>query len=161
MSDRSLFEFIIAKGLGDGGSASTSHVVNAVEACADAGANIINLSLGGGGYSSIVANDYRDVYNQGILIVAAAGNNGNGAYSYPASYPEVMSVAAIGQDEVRAPYSQYNDQVEISAPGRGVNSTIPNDGYGTKGGTSMASPHVAGVAALVSSNISYHENYAT
>ena len=94
------------------------------------------MSLGSSGSSKTSRDFYDDLYkNQNILLIAAAGNSGNGAYSYPASYSSVVSVAALEQGRsglTRAYYSQYNDQVEISAPGSNVLSTIPGSEYGYK-----------------------------
>ena len=143
------FSFYIGKGLNDSGSGSNAGVTAAVNACVAAGAKVISMSLGGGGYSATEENLYKQIYNQGVLIVAAAGNDGNTALSYPASYPSVMSVAAVDSSMNKASYSQYNAQVEIAAPGSSVKSTIPGNSYATWSGTSMATPHVAGVAALV------------
>merc|ERR1712137_76374 len=74
---------------------------------------------------------------------AAAGNDGNSGKSYPASYDAVMSVAAVDSSENRASYSQYNDQVEIAAPGSAVQSTYPTNTYAALSGTSMATTTTA------------------
>eukprot|EP00984_Skeletonema_dohrnii_P014121 scaffold5902_cov101-Skeletonema_dohrnii-CCMP3373.AAC.3 len=147
--DPSKFTFYIGKGLSNSGSGSISGVRNAVEACVEAGAKVISMSLGGGGYSATDNAFYEDIYDQNVLIVAAAGNDGKEAFGYPASYPSVMSVASVDVLRYHSSFSQWNTQVEIAAPGSAVKSTIPDDKYDTKSGTSMACPHVAGVAALL------------
>merc|ERR1711971_117802 len=149
------FSFFIGKGLSDSGSGSTSSVMEAVQACVDNGSNVISMSLGGGGASNTVDQQYYGHYkNDDVLIIAAAGNSGNSALSYPASYKSVMSVAAVDSNENKAGFSQYNEQVEISGPGVNVKSTITDNsgstfGYKSYSGTSMATPHVAGVAGLL------------
>ncbi len=142
----------IGKGLNDSGSGSSAGVVAAVVDCVAKGANVISMSLGGGGYSNSESSTYEDIYlNDDVLIIAAAGNGGNSGLSYPASYPSVMSVAAVDSNENRASFSQYNEQVEISGPGVGVRSTIPG-GYDDYSGTSMGKSK--SVVAIVTSESS-------
>ncbi|WMS86020.1 S8 family serine peptidase [Pleionea litopenaei] len=126
-----------------------SDLVAAVNQCVSAGSDVISMSLGGGASSTAERNAFASALNNGVLSIAAAGNSGNSSLSYPASYDEVMSVAAVNSSGTRASFSQYNSQVEIAAPGVSVLSTVLNDGYASYDGTSMATPHVSGVAALV------------
>jgi subtilisin family serine protease len=150
------FTFFIGKGLKNSGSGTTAGVIAAVDACVENGAKVISMSLGCEGcYSSVEEAAMKDAYDAGVLIIAAAGNGGDGALkSYPASYGTVMSVGAVDINENIASFSQHNSQVEISGPGVDIfSTTTKNDGsgfsYDTYSGTSMATPHVAGVAALV------------
>lgn len=127
-----------------------STIIKAVSNCVAAGSNIISMSLGG----PFSMNSERDLFesllkDSNVLIIAAAGNAGSNAYSYPASYPSVMSVAAIDSSKRICSFSQRNDQVDISAPGLNVLSVKSGGGYVSYSGTSMATPHVSGVAALV------------
>lgn len=109
----------------DGAWAYSSTLVDAANRCAIAGANIISMSLGGSRSSTTEKRAFDTLYSQGILSIAAAGNEGTTAYSYPASYTSVVSIAAIDESKVVADFSQKNDQVELSAPGVGVLSTVP------------------------------------
>jgi len=136
----------------------TSDLIEAAEACASAGSTVINMSLGGKWWSVAESNAFDRIAESGILLVAAAGNDGDTSKLYPASYSSVISVGAIDSNKNRASFSNYNDEVDIVAPGNGVRSTTPGGYYSTYDGTSMASPHVAGVAALVWSNFPNKSN---
>ena len=133
----------------DGNWGYGSDLVVAVEQCVAAGSNVISMSLGGGGSSAAEQSAFDSAYAQGVLSIAAAGNDGNSTSSYPASYNSVVSVAAVDSSGTKANFSQYNSQVEIAAPGVNVNSTWNNGSYNSISGTSMATPHVSGVAALI------------
>ncbi len=140
----------IVKIFNDSGNWTTaSNLVTAIQSCKNAGAKVVNMSLGGSSSTATEQNALASFYQGGMLLVAAAGNAGNSSLSYPASYSSVMSVAAVDSSRNRASYSQYNSQVEIAAPGSSVYSTYKNNSYSTLSGTSMATPHVTGVAALV------------
>ena len=139
----------IVRVFGDSGSwAYASDLMDAANRCAIAGANIISMSLGTLTYSATMQDAFNRLNSQGILSIAAAGNDGSTAFSYPASYPSVMSVAAIDSNKVIAYFSQRNSQVDIAAPGVDVISTVDSS-YQSYSGTSMATPHVSAVAALV------------
>ncbi len=102
-----------------------STLVDAANRCASAGANIVSMSLGGSAKSVTEQRAFQSLYDKGILSIAAAGNDGTTAYSYPASYDSVISVAAIDENKVVADFSQKNAQVELAAPGVSVLSTVP------------------------------------
>ena len=154
------FQLVIGKALPNSGSGSYSGLMKAVELCIADGAKVVSLSLGGSSYSSSMNTFFKNYYeNQDILFVAAAGNGGSSSHHYPASYRSLMSVAAVDSSENRASWSQFNNQVEISAPGVSTLSTIPGGGYGYKSGTSMATPHVAAVAGLLRMHFPQCKNY--
>ncbi|WP_322797865.1 S8 family peptidase [Thermoflexus sp.] len=111
---------------------------------------IINLSLGGPSSSSVLADAVSYARSRGALLVAAAGNKNTSAPDYPAAYPGVIGVSATDSDDQRASFSNYGSYVDIAAPGEGILSTYPPSVlYLMMSGTSMAAPHVAGVAGLV------------
>ena len=132
-------------------------------------ADIINLSLGGASGSQAEQNVYTQARNKGVIIIAAAGNNSTSSLFYPASYDGVVSVSAVDMNSDLAPYSNFGTAIDVAAPGGDTSKDVNGDGYSdgvlstcgddTTGsiqlvykfyqGTSMASPHVAGVLALM------------
>lgn len=114
-----------------------------------AGADVINMSWGGPGSSQTAQNIISYASNQNIVLVAAAGNDNVSSMFYPAGYSQVMSVASTTSGDVKSGFSNYGAWIDISAPGSAIYSTVPNGGYQTKQGTSMASPMVAGLAGLM------------
>jgi len=123
--------------------AYSSTLVNAAYLCQASGAKIISMSLGGGGKSSTEEAAFQDLYNQGVLCIAAAGNGGNTSTSYPAGYSSVMSVAAVDSTKTVASFSQQNSDVEIAAPGVGVLSTVPFTTAQLTSGTSSGGSYTA------------------
>jgi len=118
---------------------------------ADNGADVINMSWGGGGSSQYGQNVCDYAWNAGCILIAAAGNNNQNQQFYPAAYNNVVSVAATNQNDQKASFSQYGTWIDISAPGVQIASTDQNNGYQYSQGTSMASPLVAGFMGLMKS----------
>ncbi|RNA70179.1 S8 family peptidase [Alteribacter keqinensis] len=147
-------ELYAVKVLNNNGSGSYAGIAQGIEWSINNGMDIINMSLGGSQSSSILEQFSNLAYEEGLLVVAAAGNSGNrggnnDTVGYPAKYDSVIAVAAVDQNNNRATFSSTGPAVEISAPGVSVLSTTPGNNYAAFNGTSMASPHVAGVAAQV------------
>ncbi|MGE7759108.1 S8 family serine peptidase [Peribacillus sp. NPDC097895] len=140
----------------DGEYADTADIIDAIHYAVQNKANIINMSLGDTSYSEALNKAVQEAYKKGILIVAAAGNEGdmgkNVQRVYPAAFSNVISVAATDNRDKRPSYSNYHSTVDIAAPGDDILSTLPNGKYGWMSGTSMATPMVTGVAALIWSN---------
>ena len=146
------------KVLAASGGGTVADIAEAIRYAADNGADVINMSLGGSGESKLMEEAIDYAYQKGVFLVAAAGNSSQNSASYPARYPHVIGVAALDSVGVKAPYSNFGAGVDISAPGGSeagkiLQETIDPEtneavfvGYQ---GTSMAAPHVAGVAALV------------
>jgi subtilisin len=147
----------------NGGMCSGDAIAAAIKRAADDGANIISISLGGSSLSTSEKNAIDYAVSNGVLVIAAAGNSGPNlnTISYPAAYNKVVSVAALeqgttlrvadfssrGQD---IPFNAESDRlVEVSAPGRSIESTWKDGGYNTISGTSMATPHISGLAAKI------------
>ena len=145
------------KVLSDSGSGATTWIANGMIWAADNGAQVINMSLGSTLPSTTLQNAVNYAWGKGVVVVAAAGNNGRNIRFYPAYYGNCLAVAATDAKDARASFSNYGTWVDIAAPGSIIYSTLPNHpaemgaslSYGWASGTSMATPFVAGAAALV------------
>jgi thermitase len=135
------------KVLDSSGQGYVDWIANGIVNATDCGARIISMSLGGYGYSQLLYDAVKYAYDKGVLVVAAAGNDNTNTKMYSAGYDEVIAVAATDQDDNKAWFSNWGDWIELSAPGVDIYSAVPS-GYEYMSGTSMACPHVAGVAAL-------------
>lgn len=155
------------KALDENGQGSYENIIKGIVYAVDQGAKVINLSLAGRNGSQALQEAVKYAYDNGVLVVAAAGNSASDV-EYPANYDEyVLSVGAISLDNSRAPYSNFGPAIDLVAPGGNINADLNSDGFGDgiiqqtfrsdgQGysyrffeGTSMAAPHVAGVAALL------------
>lgn len=120
-------------------------------------ADIINMSIGSNTYSAAMKTALDAAYAQGVTVVAAMGNDGSNLVKYPARYEHTIGVCATKKDNTLAEFSNYGDWADISAPGAGIYSSLMGSGstYGSKDGTSMASPIVAGACALYMSYVGH------
>lgn len=138
--------------LDNNGSGSLTNVANGITWAADHGAKVVNLSLGGSG-STTLQNAVDYAWNKGVFLACAAGNSNTSstASAYPGAYANCFAVASTNSSDARSSFSNYGSWVEVAAPGESIYSTWINSGYNTISGTSMATPHVAGLAGLLSS----------
>ncbi len=145
------------------GSGNSAAIADAIRWSVDHGARVLNLSLGGGGRSQVLENAVEYARKKGAVVVCAAGNTGRGVVEFPAAYPGSVAVGAVGPSGQKAPYSSFGKELDIAAPGGDksqgeANGILQNtidaqdvgkSIYASFQGTSMATPHVAGVAALL------------
>lgn len=139
------------KVLDDTGSGYTSWITSGIDYAVQHGANVINMSLGGGHENSnAMEESVRNAISNGVTVCVAAGNESTDtSYSCPAHVSEAICVSAIDQYSNKASFSNYGSHVDIAAPGVGIYSCYTGGGYESLNGTSMATPHVAGFAAIV------------
>lgn len=147
-------KLLIAKALNSQGSGTYSGIASAMSWCTSSGANVISMSLGGG-YSSAMESSMASAYQKGVVIVSAAGNESAQNPSFPASSFYSLAISAVDSNFNLASFSNHEPLSATSLSGRlyalpgvGVTSTLPDDVYATWSGTSMATPHAAGIIAL-------------
>ncbi len=145
-------KILAVKVLDENGSGTTFRVAQGIKYAADNGAKIINLSLGGYGSSLTMSDAIAYAQGKGCVIVAAAGNDNCDTPHYPSCYQKVIGVGATDSFDVKSGFSNYGWYVDVAAPGSSILSCYSiNGGYAYGSGTSMATPHVAGLAALIAS----------
>jgi thermitase len=146
------------KALDANGSGYYSNIAAGITYAVDNGARVVSLSLAGASSSTILANAVQYAHDHGVLVVAAAGNCAQGGSQcgnlsnpvmYPAAYPTALAVAATDSGDNWASFSEHQPYVGVAAPGVNIYSTLRGGGYGTMTGTSMATPYVSGLAALL------------
>lgn len=137
------------KVLGAGGMGWLSDIIEGLQWAANNHMQVANMSFGSDSPNSSEHDAIIAANNAGVTLVAAAGNASGGAVGYPAGYDEVIAVSATAADDTLAYFSSVGSQVDLAAPGSNIYSTYKGSGYAYLSGTSMASPHVTGSAALV------------
>lgn len=131
------------------GDGTDADVAEGIIWAADHGARVISMSLGGAGSSTTLSNAVSYARNRGVVIAAAAGNDGSSVRAYPAAYTGVISVGATDSNDTLAYFSNWGSWVKVAAPGVSIYNTYPGGNYATMSGTSMATPLVAGEAAAL------------
>lgn len=137
------------KAISADGTGSSFDIAKGIKWATDHGARVINMSIGNYHPSSVLEDAIRYAYNKGVVLVAASGNDNTNQPSFPANYPQVLSVAATDNHDMRAEFSNYGPHIDVSAPGVDIPSTYLPSRYAALSGTSMSCPHVAGLAGLI------------
>lgn len=151
----------IVKVFNESGWGYSGDLSDAVDTCVNNGSKVINMSLGGPGSSNAERNALQAAADSGVLLIAASGNDGNSTLSYPASYDSVMAVGALDSNNQHAEFSQYTSQVEISAPGEAVLSTVAGDGrlgYISVGSTTYGNDFVVPQTRFIQSGGSFSQS---
>lgn len=140
---------IPVKVLDDSGRGSNYNISQGILYAASIGADVINMSLKSPGYDQTMKDACESAVASGSIIAAASGNEGASTVSYPAAYDCNIAVGSVDYDSRKSYFSNYGSALDIMAPGNGIFSTVPGGGYDFNSGTSMATPHVSGVLALM------------
>ena len=141
---------LVGKVLGDSGSGSVDGIAKGIDWSVEQGADVISMSLGGPGRDSWIPPALRRAEAAGVIVIAAAGNEGprEGTVGYPGGYAECIAVGAVDRASAVAGFSSRGPAVYVAGPGVNVLSTYPGNRTATMSGTSMATPNIAGIAAL-------------
>lgn len=139
------------KVLDQSGAGSTYAVAQGIIWATDHGAKVINMSLGNYADAQFLHDAIKYAFDHDVVLIAASGNDNTERPGYPAAYPEVLAVAAVDEKKAKASFSNYGDYIDVAAPGVSIASTYPSNQYAALSGTSMASPHVTALAALIRS----------
>jgi len=142
---------IPVKVLDETGAGSTYAVAQGIIWATDNGAKVINLSLGNYAEANFLHDAIKYAFDRDVVLVAASGNDSTEQPGYPAAYPEVLAVSATDTSKNLASFSNFGEYIDVAAPGVNIPSTYPENRYAAMSGTSMASPHVAALAALIRS----------
>lgn len=138
--------------LNDQNSGKNSDLLSAIDWCLKNKMNIIHMSISSKHHSKAVEVSLQSAYKNGVLMIASAGNQGfylTESITYPGAYSSVIAVGSVDEKNERSLFSSTGKDLEIMAPGESIYSTEPSNKYGYRDGTSMAAPHVTGIAALL------------
>lgn len=139
------------KVLNEDAEGTAFEVASGIRWATDHGAKVINMSLGDTFNSRIMHDAIRYAYKNDVVLIAAAGNDNVETPMYPAAYDEVIAVSAVDDQRHKAIFSNYGNHIDVTAPGEHIPSTFLDNSYVMMSGTSMAAPHVAGLAGLIRS----------
>ncbi|WP_157729374.1 S8 family serine peptidase [Tumebacillus algifaecis] len=140
------------------GGGTTSTIISGVQWAADNGAKVINMSIGGGSYSTAFQNVIDYAWSKGVVLTAAAGSSGSTLAQYPAAYNNVVAVAATTSSDLKASFSSYGSWVDFAAPGSSIVSSKMGGGWTTMSGSSTSSAIVAGAVTLAWSKYPTYTN---
>jgi major intracellular serine protease len=152
---------LIVKVLNKAGSGKYDWIIKGIHYAIEEKADIISMSLGGPADVPELHEAIKTAVNNNILVVCAAGNEGDGddstnEFAYPGAYNEVISVGAINLERGSSEFTNSHNEIDLVAPGEGITSTYLNGKYATLSGTSMAAPHVSGALALIKTYANLH-----
>lgn len=137
------------KVFGEDGSGPLSSIIQGIEWCLEQQLRIINMSFGIQQHHPLLHEIVKIAHQHGVIMVAASGNEGKPGLTFPARYPEVISVGSINKQNQVSSFSQFGTNLDLVAPGEEILSTWLNQGYATISGTSMSCAHVTGTVALI------------